>query len=209
MSRAKQKVAAALIISGCICLLAAVLLIAYNAAESSRASKTARELTAAFERLLNESVYEEGAKGQSDPALEKAPSGEYGEVQTLSVGGYDIAGRLELPSIGLDIAVIAEWSYANLSVAPCRYSGTPGERLVLLAHNYDRHFGRLTELEPGDEATFTDVSGEAYSYEVLRTEIWTAEELEQILSGEDWGLTLFTCTYGGAKRVVVRCAPAG
>jgi sortase A len=92
----------------------------------------------------------------------------------------------------------------NLKVSACRLQGSPDGLLVILAHNFDRHFGRLGSLEAGDAAVFTDTNGKEYRYEVTGTEIKGKYELQDIVSG-DWDLTLFTCTYGGANRVVVRC----
>ena len=77
--------------------------------------------------------------------------------------------------------------------------------MVLLAHNYAEHFGRLKDLKKGDSVTFTDVKNKVYRYKVVRTETISGNDLQAILSGKDWNLTLFTCTYSGAERVVVRC----
>ena len=42
------------------------------------------------------------------------------------------------------------WSYPKLKVAPCRYRGSAYlDDLIIAAHNYDRHFGRINTLLPG------------------------------------------------------------
>ncbi|MCD8119184.1 MAG: sortase [Lachnospiraceae bacterium] len=79
--------------------------------------------------------------------------------------------------------------------------------LIICGHNYDRHFGKLKNLEPGDEITFTDVLGNVFSYEVSETVILKPTAVEEMADQEsgDWDLTLFTCTLGGRTRVTVRC----
>lgn len=55
---------------------------------------------------------------------------------------------------------------------------------------------------------FTAVSGDVYEYEVEKVETLNPYAVDEMLSG-DWDLTLFTCTYGGRKRVTVRCSLVG
>ena len=76
--------------------------------------------------------------------------------------------------------------------------------LILLAHNYSRHFGQIHTLEPGDTVCFTDADGTRFMYEVSLVEQLERTAIEEMESG-DWDLTLFTCTVGGAARVTVRC----
>lgn len=147
---------------------------------------------------------EVGTDGTDETEETDETDGTDGTLLTVNVDGYDIAGIISIPAIAVELAVISQWSYPNLEISACRYSGTPSGRLVLLAHNFKRHFGRINELQPGDAVVFTEPNGTVYNYEVTGTEIKGKYELQDILSG-DWDLTLFTCTYGGANRVVVRC----
>lgn len=88
---------------------------------------------------------------------------------------------------------------------PCRYSGSAyRDDLILLAHNYESHFGRLKSLSPGDAVLFTDADGNEFAYEVLELEMLRPTAVEDMTAG-DWDLTLFTCTLGGQARVTVRC----
>ena len=52
--------------------------------------------------------------------------------------------------------------------------------------------------------TFADAVGNEFTYSVAGIEILQPEEVDDMTSGQ-WPLTLFTCTYGGASRVTVRC----
>ena len=127
------------------------------------------------------------------------------ELPQLTLSGYDLVGVVRAPSLGLELPVLNEWSYDLLQISPCRYSGSAeAGDLILLGHNYKKHFTPLKKLAVGDPVEFVDVTGKAYIYEVGATEILQKTELER-LTGTDYDLTLFTCTNGGYSRFVVRC----
>lgn len=127
------------------------------------------------------------------------------EMPTQQIDGNDYIGVLEIPSLELSLPVMAQWSYPRFKKAPCRYVGSAytGD-LIIAAHNYDRHFGRIKTLELGDQVRFTDVDGNVFNYAVSGFETLAKKDVEQMEAGQ-WDLTLFTCTPGGAKRVTVRC----
>lgn len=205
MSNSRKKRGTTLVVLGCCCVFAAVALYTHNVLESKRAAKSAEALTATFSQLLTKSNSQGDDSGERDKALDSIGSVETDTVKTLSIDGYDVMGQITIPAAEIDLAVISEWSYPNLNVAPCRYSGTPEDQLILLAHNYKNHFGRLRVLQPGDEVGLLTADGEEYHYEVLRKETWGGDQAQEIFGGEDWDLTLFTCTYGGESRLVIRC----
>lgn len=137
-----------------------------------------------------------------DPAERETPTE---ELPQLTLGDYDLVGILCVPSLGLELPILQDWSYDLLQISPCRYSGSVEEgNLILLGHNYKRHFTPLKQLEAGDRIEFCDVNGTVYTYEVTATEILQPTEVER-LTATDCELTLFTCTNGGYSRFVVRC----
>ena len=114
-------------------------------------------------------------------------------------------GVLTIPALGLELPVQTEWSKANLKVSPCRQCGsTAGGDLVIAAHNYKSHFGRLSSLSEGDEVRFTSQDGAEAVYTVERTAQVSPEEPEALREG-GCPLVLYTCTPGGKARVVVYC----
>lgn len=128
------------------------------------------------------------------------------ELPQTTLAGYDLVGIVRVPALGLELPVLDSWNYDLLRISPCRYSGSvQGGNLILLGHNYKRHFAPLKKLTVGDNVEFCDVNGTVYTYEVAATEILQKTELER-LTGSDYDLTLFTCTNGGYSRYVVRCA---
>lgn len=128
------------------------------------------------------------------------------EMPTEEIDGNKYIGTLTLHDIDLTLPIMESWSYENLKIAPCRYTGTAYKKgFVVCAHNYDIHFGKLRYLDIGSEIVFIDIDGNEFHYEVEEIETLQPSAIEEMLS-EDWDLTLFTCTIGGASRVTVRCA---
>jgi len=200
-----------LIIVGCCCVLAAAALYVYNSRVSAQAAEEAADLAALLDQAMALGTEEDNdadAGGQDSALSETQPEtqSESDTPKSVTVKNYDIIGALSIPAIDIRLPVISQWSYPNLRAAPCRYSGSPDGQMIVLAHNYARHFGHISDLKAGDTVEFTAVDGAVYSYQVTETETVDGEKgLGDIISGSDWDLTLFTCTYGGASRVVVRC----
>ena len=125
------------------------------------------------------------------------------------IDGYRCIGYLSLPRIGRDLPILADWDYDLLKKAPCRFTGTlRGNDLVLMAHNYKSHFGRLSEMVIGDQVFFTDMDGVVTEYEVVAKDVLDPTAVEELTAGH-YDLALFTCTYGGQSRVTVYCDKVG
>ena len=131
-------------------------------------------------------------------------------MPTVDADGHTYVGFLEIPAIRRILPVMDAWSYPNLKIAPCRFVGTVyAHDMIVCAHNYDRHFGLIKTLEEGDKVFFTDVYGDRFSYEVSEVTILQPTDVDEMKDPDDWDLTLFTCTIGGATRVTVRCVMTG
>ena len=189
---------------GVVCLLSAVGLVVYNRWEAGRAEETAQALLANVQSIMDEKPQEQFLHEDTvnlPNHLEKRPT----EMATVKVGGYDCIGILSVPVLELELPVLTDWSYEKLKKAPCHYYGTYYEKdFVIAAHNYQSHFGRLSELRTGDIVFFTDVNGAAYYYEVVLLETLPKDATEEMITA-GFDLSLYTCTPGGASRVTVRC----
>lgn len=131
-------------------------------------------------------------------------------MPTVDADGHTYVGFLEIPAIKRILPVMDAWSYPNLKIAPCRFVGTVyAHDMIVCAHNYDRHFGLIKTLEEGDKVFFTDVYGDRFSYEISEVTILQPTDVDEMKDPDDWDLTLFTCTIGGATRVTVRCVMTG
>ena len=189
---------------GVVCILSSVGFVVYNRWENKNAEEIAKDLLEDVQSIMDEKQPEQPLPADTvnlpdDP--EKMPT----EMATVKVDGYDCIGVLSVPVLDLELPVLTDWSYAKLKKAPCHYYGTYYEKdFVIAAHNYQSHFGKLSELQPKDLILFTDVSGTVYCYEVALLETLPGNATEEMIaSGFD--LSLYTCTPGGASRVTVRC----
>ena len=195
--------------TGLLLLTAALFLWAYNGQESRRAGDSAQQVITELTQSLTQ---EAATEGGATPEQEKAPAvklpeyllDDQREMPEKTVNGRDYIGVLSIPSLNLELPVLSQWSYPNLKVAPCRYSGSLYQNnLVICAHNYASHFGRLKTLQPGDTLLFTDMDDQVVSFQMVERETLEPNDEEAMTTGQ-WDLTLFTCTPGGQTRVTVR-----
>ena len=193
-----------LMTGGLLLIAAALFLTCFNLWDERRATNSAGEALRELEAVRPEEA-EATEPGEAEiPAYLLDPGR---EMPAVEVDGGRYIGVLEVPSLGLELPVMETWSYPNLRVAPCRYSGSAyQDDMIVAAHNYKTHFGQLKELRPGDEVRFTDTEGNVFRYAVAELETLGKYDIEEMTSGY-WDLTLFTCTYGGQSRVTVRCQP--
>lgn len=127
------------------------------------------------------------------------------EMVKRMINGYEYVGVLTIEDLQLQLPVMSELDDYRLKLAPCLYTGSVNtDDVVIGAHNYKRHFGYLSRLRPGAQIVFTTMEGTVNFYTVTSIEVLMPNEYERLINGE-YPLTLFTCTYGGEKRVVVRC----
>lgn len=190
-------------ILGAALILGALSLFIYNQVEAEMAEQETINL---LPQLIDEIENKKEAAaetGQTAPELWGNPS--VFEMTEVEIKGDAYIGYLSIPSLELELPVMADWSYKRLRRAPCRYTGSVrGEDLVIMAHNYARHFGRLSALSEGDSIIFTDMDGVLTQYEVVGLDVLNPYAVEEMISG-DFDLTLFTCTYSGKSRVTVYC----
>ena len=125
------------------------------------------------------------------------------EMPGEKVNGHEYIGTLSIPSLGVKVPVQRNWSYENLSVSPCRYSGSAyAGNFAIIAHTY--HFGKLSSLALDATVTFTDMENNVFRYVVREKNTISPNDANEIAhSGYD--LTLVTCTLSGTKRVAVYC----
>jgi sortase A len=214
----KRGIGSILIIVGIVCVLAALALLLWNIREAKRAEDSVSYILPQLMEQIEESPPTDGSQQQAQQEeigaeeaseeqqnVEQAQDAPGGGMESREVSGENYIGVLSLPTLDLELPVMADWSYPRLKIAPCRYTGSveTGD-MVIAAHNYMKHFGTLRSLEKGDRVYFTDMENRIYTYEVAEVEILQPTAIEEMTAGE-YDLTLFTCTYGGKSRVTVRC----
>lgn len=193
----KSKVGRIFMICGVLLILGAAGLLIYNKIDEQRASDQVGQISM---KVLNQIVISD--EPNDDPDAEPPV---FNSKLVLEIDGNEYVGVVSIPSLDLSLAVMSEWSYPKLRVAPCLYSwDEENNSLVLAAHNYSSHFGNLNLLSGGETVIFTDTVGNEFYYTVSEIVITQPTDIEGMLDSQ-WDLTLFTCTYGGAARVTVRC----
>lgn len=203
----KRKWGIGLMTIGTGLILAALSLFLYNRWEETQAARSVENLLPQVVKQIETNI--QNSEQTATPSMPDTPvellKPEDVEMKQIEIDGYGYIGYLSVPALNLELPIMGDWDYARLRIAPCRYYGTVrGENLVLMAHNYSRHFGRLSELEPGDEVLFTDMDGEITHYQVAARDVLQPGAVEEMTSGT-YDLTLFTCTYGGQSRFVIIC----
>ena len=216
MRRRKQGYKA-LIAGGLLLLAAAFLLTGYNLLDTRRAGLASQQAAEELKAVIPAASADTVEPPDPEPA-EETPSADDTEVEIpdyilnpdmempeIEIDGSAYIGLLEVPDLDLSLPVMSQWSYDNLRLSPCRYSGSAySGGLVIAGHNYRTHFGPLDRLSPGAAVVFTDADGNRFTYEVSETEVLQPSDVP-ILMDDQWDLTLFTCTLDGQARFTVRC----
>ena len=193
----KQKHGERLMLCGGVLLLAAIILLLYNLNRDWDAKNAGFEILSELDEAVAASEFHAAPTEQTRVFPD--------DMDSVYIGEYEYVGYLTIPVLGVELPVCKTWSYQKLKTAPCRYAGTPaGNDFVICAHNYRSHFGRLPRLAAGAEVRFKDVRGVVTRYKVTSSKVMEPTAIEDVKQS-DADLTLFTCTYGGRTRFVVRC----
>lgn len=192
------------IIAGIVMITVALIITGYNLWDSRRAGL-------ASETILQEVAIPSELRKAPDTALWQYTSNVSGfadpvEMPMQEVSGSRCIGVLEVPEYQLKLPVLCDWDYDKLELAPCVYTGSyeTGD-LVICGHNYPTHFSRLKYIPLGSDVYLTTVDGYVYHYTVDNLETIQSASVEEMISADNWDLTLFTCHTGGQTRCAVRC----
>ena len=187
---------------GKVCLLFALLLHLYNIYDNMNQDQSQKQI---LEQYIQKNNHQQDTSFIQIPDYQLNPEMEMPEVSLPGLEEAGCIGILEIPSINIKLPVLSTWSYSLLKKAPCRYTGSIYlDNMVIAAHNSEAHFKKISNLQKGDIVTFTDAVGNVFTYSVAGIELLKPDEVDNMTNGQ-WPLTLFTCTYGGASRVTVRC----
>lgn len=188
---------------GILLIAGALLLFLHNNTEADQARQSsAATLVQLVEHMESTTPTEPTPVIQIPEALLTQEDTQMTEVY---VNELPCIGYLTIPKLELVLPILSTWDYDMLQIAPCRYYGSvAGNDLVLMAHNFQSHFGNISSLAVDDRLFFTDVNGITVEYKVVAQDVLSPYAVEEMISG-DFDLTLFTCTYGGQSRVTVYC----
>jgi len=206
----KHKIGRLLIALGLVMILCAAGLLISNERQDADAGRAAQAVLPALMQQI-EQRHETAGEGSAS-AIEVIPGTPPElidpaafEMTEVEIDGYGYVGYLSIPALELELPIMGQWDYDRLKIAPCRYTGSVlGDDLVIMAHNYNRHFGRLKDLAEGETVIFMDMDGKVTHYQVAALDVLMPQAVEEMTAGL-YDLTLFTCTYGGQSRVTVYC----
>lgn len=189
-----KKPAVFLLSLGAILLLCGGLWLGSNADAGQKAAVSARQILA-----------EMGRPSASRPSSSALPP-ESAPQPTVQKLASDALGILEIPALSLELPVLDGCSEELLERSVCRYAGTepdtPG--FVIAGHSYEEHFGLLSHLEEGDPVLFLSREGGEVRFIVAEQATIPGDAPEE-LQEDAWDLTLFTCSFDGSERLLVRC----
>lgn len=185
--------------AGAVLMMSALSLLLFNMYDNHRSALEAEKMLNGIQSVINENAGE-NIESKIDEII-NLPD----EMPVVEIDGYGYIGYLSIEDIDLELPVMNKWSYTRLRKAPCRHFGSSRtDDLVIAAHNYKAFFKRLHELEIGSEVVFTDMDGIVNVYSLTKMETLDPTDVEEVQdSGHD--LVLYTCTPGGATRVVAFC----
>ncbi len=190
VKKKKTKIGVVLMFLGVLFIAVAGGLFSYNQYIDKKAGETAETI---YNSLREDS---DGSNYRINSASERL----------AKINGAEYVGVISIPSYKITLPVQSEWSLEKLKKSPCRYSGSVNSgSLIICAHNYQSHFGKLKYIQKGDKIRFTDMMGITYTYDVNKIELINGYSVEEMENNDGWDLTLFTCNYGGRQRITLRC----
>lgn len=191
---------------GVVLILSALLFFLYNGLEDRRAGQQAESLMDEIHSAMTEETDPTIKPTEIEIEITKPTETLPAEMPVVMIDGYDYIGYLSIPDLELELPVMAEWDYSRLKIAPCRHFGSSRtDDLVIAAHNYKTHFGSLSKLKSGAEVVFTDMDGIENRYVLMKDPKTLAPDAVDAVQNSGYDLVLYTCTPGGATRVVAFC----
>jgi len=182
-----QRIGTILVILGVVLIISALLLLNHNNYIEKKAYK---ESMTALNILQHETQKNQSLAYKKD---------------TISINKNIYIGYIEIPKIDIQLPVLSDWDYDKLKTAPCRHFGdVKSNDLVIAAHNYKKHFGRINNLQIGDDVSFVDVNNCRYSYVIKEKHAINPTDVDKV-QNSGYDLVLYTCTYGGRKRIALFC----
>ena len=203
----KKRVGIVFLVTGAALLIAALLLFLHNEREDAYAGEAAGTALSAIQEAIDGQtippMLDLSEEDEIEPTEETIP--EPTELTVVNIDGNYYIGYIAIPNLELELPVMADWSMEKLQIAPCLQYGSPlTDDAVIAGHNYKEHFRPLHEIEQGEYLTFTDMTGYTIAYNVVDVKTIDPRSVYEVINSE-YDLTLYTCTIGGASRVIVSC----
>lgn len=125
------------------------------------------------------------------------------------IEGYTVLGKIVIDDIKVDQYILASSEDKALKNGIGKIYGssinTEGNA-CLAGHNYDKMFGKLSELEVGDTFNIIDRKMQETEYKITKIYSVEPDDLECLMQNDDKKvmMTLITCESGTNKRLIVK-----
>jgi len=197
-----NKIGLLLVIIGSFIIMASKALWLRNYFEERAAAEYSERITAEFITWVYNPI-EIAINREFDSSVSNDVQSE--DDNFIVIEGAMYIGVISIPTLGLSLPINRTWSNSALRNTPCRYSGNIHENsLVIGAHNYAKHFRNIYNLLNGDQIIFLCAEGIEHLFEVVSMETVHPSNRDSVIYS-DYDLTMFTCTFDGQARIVVRC----
>lgn len=180
---------------GSLCILLAFVLFSNNLYKDYKLSQTTNTIKEKLEKIDN----------MDAPLRDIYLTYPQRQMPEAEIDGNSYIGFLKIPKLNLDLPILDTWSDYKLRIAPSRFKGSIYQNnMIIMAHNYMAHFGKIHLLDIGDELAFEDIDKNVFRYKVIKKETLQENELKKLLAIKS-DLTLFTCNLSGEYRIVIGC----
>ena len=122
----KQKIGRACMIVGILLILGALALLGYNQWDANRADQASQDALGKLEETLTETI--EDKTKDEEPVVQPELDPEQ-EMTVTDIDGWGYIGYLSIPSIGLELPVMSEWSYLHYHEIPFIVALTKADKL--------------------------------------------------------------------------------
>lgn len=201
----RKKLGILLMLLGIGLVMGAGFLLLHNRQKAQIAGEYSQAVLPELQQQIQKARTEQPEIQQTQHVPRDDPQPEDYTMTEKTVNGYAYIGCLVIPELGLELPVMSGWDSQRLQMAPCRYAGSlRGGDMVIMAHNYDSHFGRLSRLSVGAQVQFADMDGQVWNYQVAAMDVLAGDAVEEMTDGT-YDLTLFTCAANRTHRVTIRC----
>lgn len=202
-----KKLGTLFISTGLLLMAAALFFTMGNLQEDRQAGQASAQVIKKFEQVIfhNEPQNTAEISTFTEEIVSQDPV--TSEMAVTEIDGNSYIGVLEIPDREIQLPIMSDWSYPQLEISPCRFSGSLYTNdLVICGHNYTSHFGWIWNAGPNEKLNFITVNKEIAHYIVDYVETIGPDDVDYLCEKTDWDLSIFTCTYGNANRRVLRCS---
>lgn len=133
------------------------------------------------------------------------------QIPYIDYQGYQVIGTIQIPKINIEYPILSETTKDSLNKSITRFgNGKVNEvgNLSLAGHNYinGSMFGKINELEIGDEIFILDLYGNKITYKIFDKYITDPNDTKVLESIEEdkKEVTLITCINRNVNRLIVK-----